>query len=218
MVLHRGVRAIKDVLKKTFLLDVVKYIRQRGELQHWRKSGRPVPPPHLLKQRTIKHYARRFGMRTLVETGTFLGDMIDATKGIFDRIFSIELDKTLYEHAKERFSRFDHISVVQGNSGQVLLDILADIQEPCLFWLDAHYSSGITARADLETPVVQELRYISEHSVTNHVVLIDDARFFVGKNDYPTLEELRDLIARNRPGWVLEVRDDIIRIHDVLET
>ena len=46
----------------------------------------------------------------------------------------------------------------------------------------------------------------------NHVILIDDARLFNGKNDYPTLNALRTYINQKKPNYVFQVNYDIIRI------
>jgi hypothetical protein len=51
------------------------------------------------------------------------------------------------------------------------------------------------------------------HSIPGHVALIDDARLFDGTDDYPTLDDLRRWLAERRPAWVMEVADDIIRLH-----
>jgi len=206
-------QSIKNGIKRTSVYYIIRAVNQKKDLRNWKKSGRPVPPPHLVKQRIVKEYARRFSMHTLIETGTYFGDMVYSTKDTFSRIFSIELDKALYERAKKRFSKFHHISIIQGDSSEMLPDILANITQPCLFWLDAHYSGGVTAKGKLETPSLLELHHILDHPIAEHVILIDDARCFVGKNDYPTIEDLRDFILKRRPGWVFYVKDDIIRIH-----
>jgi hypothetical protein len=49
--------------------------------------------------------------------------------------------------------------------------------------------------------------------VAGHVLLIDDARWFDGRAQYPTLEELRAKTALEYPGRITEVKDDIIRIY-----
>lgn len=185
---------------------------------YWEIKGKPVPPPHFLKQRIVKQYAKRFSFHTLLETGTFLGDMVYATRRTFSRILSIELDKTLYERAKQRFSAYDHISIIWGDSGELLPDILANIKQPCLFWLDAHYSGEKTTKGNIESPIMQELYHILGHSAVEHVILIDDARAFVGRNDYPTIRELQEFVSERRPNWAFEVKDDIIRIHKKLAT
>jgi hypothetical protein len=201
------------MIKRTFLYDIILQIWWRRELQCWQKKGKPVPPPHLVKQRTVKEYARRFSIRTLVETGTYQGDMVNATKNTFSKIFSVELNKTLYEQAKKKFAKFAHISIIQGNSSEVLPYILVEITQPCLFWLDAHYSGGVTVKGDIETPIMRELQLILAHALKEQVILIDDARLFVGQNDYPTLEQLRKFVFERLPGYVFEVENDIIRIH-----
>ena len=47
--------------------------------------------------------------------------------------------------------------IVQGDSGKVLSEILLEINEPAIFWLDGHYTAGITARGVKECPIFEEL-------------------------------------------------------------
>jgi len=94
-----------------------------------------------------------------------------------------------------------------------LPEILSSLKKPCLFWLDAHYSADSTIKGDVETPIAEELKAILHHSVQNHVILIDDARRFIGKNDYPTIKWLKDYVLKYRPDWSFEIENDIIRIH-----
>jgi len=83
-----------------------------------------------------------------------------------------------------------------------------------LFWLDAHWSGGSTAKGELETPIMQEIECILAHPLSaRHVLLIDDARCFVGQNDYPSLETLRKRILAAHADWLFEVQNDIIRTH-----
>ncbi len=204
---------VKKVVRRTRLYDGILFIRQRKAFREWGNRGRVPASPHLLKQSTVKEYGRRFSIDTLVETGTYLGEMLYATRGTFRKIVSVELDRVLYERAKKKFARYSHISIINGDSGELLSEILADIERPCLFWLDAHYSRGITGKGGVETPILQELHHILNHPVEDHVILIDDARLFVGRNDYPTLEQLENLIHDAHRDWAFEVEDDIIRIH-----
>jgi hypothetical protein len=182
------------------------------EWRIWERKQEPFPS-HSTKQKIVKEYAKRFAIHTMIETGTYLGEMVEGTMDTFSRIFSIELDHTLYEQAAAKFSRFKHISIFEGDSADVLPEILSDIKEPCLFWLDGHFSGGITARGKQDTPVVQELQAIFNHSIHNHIILVDDARLFTGDNSYPSLEELGDMIYEIHPDWIIKIREDIIRIH-----
>lgn len=139
--------------------------------------------------------------------------MLAANADSFDRLVSIELSPELFAKANERFSGVSKIELKYGNSAELLCEVLRDIREPCLFWLDAHYSGGITARGDIDTPIVKELRSILTHRIRNHVILIDDARCFGTMKDYPSISELDRLLTRHS-RWFrqLFVKDDIIRI------
>jgi hypothetical protein len=193
-------------------LPLYPWARDLKILLQWMLAGRPVPPPHLVKQRAIRGYAKKFSLPILIETGTYRGDMIDALKGDFERIYSIELGTELYLQAERRFADSKHIVLLQGDSGEILGDLLRRIDRPCVFWLDSHYSDADTARSSLVTPVRRELEHILSHPLAGrHVILIDDARLFTGEDDYPAMNGLRD-IMRGAGFEGFAVRDDIIRI------
>ena len=205
---------VRDAVKRTFIYGIYRQLRDKRVLRDWQARGRPAPPPQFVKQRTVKEYARRFHINTFIETGTYLGDMVDVCRNTFRRILSVEIDGQLYHLAKDRFRDQPHISIVHGDSADILPGILETITSPCLFWLDGHYSGGFTGRGKQDTPIRRELDCILDHSVSGHVILIDDARCFTGNNDYPTLEELRRMVAARELNRTYDVRDDIVRIHE----
>lgn len=149
----------KKLLKRTFLYLVWK-VNGRWDFMRWQLSGRQGQPPHLAKEHAVLQYASRYGCSILVETGTYLGDMVAAAKRHFTRIYSIELDPELYNQAVRRFARWPHILILPGDSAQVLSDLVNRLTGPTLFWLDGHFSQGITARGPIDTPIVQELEAI----------------------------------------------------------
>ena len=140
--------------------------------------------------------------------------MVRATKHTFQRIISIEINETLARKAQKKFSGYSHITIIQGDSSHVIKKVLDEVQKPCLFWLDSHFSGGLTAKGAGETPVMQELEHIFSHRIRNHVILIDDARCFNGEHGYPDIQELQDFVMTKRSGWICEVQHDIIRIHE----
>lgn len=77
--------------------------------------------------------------------------------------------------------------------------------------MDGHYSDGITARGEKDCPIYEELEAILGEKPMDHVLLIDDARCFVGQGDYPTIEALTAFVQRKRPHYQLAVKNDIIR-------
>jgi hypothetical protein len=195
---HKKIKETISARKKVFL---------------WKLKGKSVPPPHIVKQEIVKSYAKRFNVDVFIETGTWMGEMIDAVVNTFPKIISIEFDSVLAKEAQSKFSFHPHVKIIQGNSGEVLPEVMAAINEPCLFWLDAHYSGGVTAKGDLETPIAKELGTLLDHPCSDHVILIDDARKFTGNNNYPTIDELRKMIMAKRPDLIMQVKEDIIRIH-----
>ena len=189
------------------------WLRETKALILWKYSKQSGSPPHSIKQHIIKDYAKHFNIKVFVETGTYTGDMINAVKNYFSIIYSVELSKQLYQRASQRFRKNKNIMIVYGNSIEALPSILTNINQPTLFWLDAHYSGGNTAKAESETPIINELNLILNHKSINHVILIDDARCFIGKNDYPTINMLKNYILKIDNSWIIEIEMDIIRLY-----
>ena len=188
--------------------------KRRGiaELAEWERNDRSVPPPHIVKQRVLREYSKRFSLKILVETGTYLGDMVEAMREDFDRIYSIELSKDLYDQAKMRFKGVNNIELIHGDSSNELGRTLSKINQPILFWLDGHYSDGVTARGLKDTPIYEELHHIFNSKDFGHVIVIDDARCFGKFSNYPSIEELSNFIKSKRPNVDIVVQDDSIRI------
>lgn len=181
-------------------------------LKAWEAAGRPMPPPHAVKQRALRECARRHGLRIFVETGTYYGDMLAALKDDFDLLYSVELGGKLYRRAKRRFRGLDRIRLLRGDSGKKLARILEEIDGPALFWLDGHFSAGSTAKGDIDTPIMAELRLILQDRNRRHAIVIDDARCFGTDPSYPTLESLKDFVLSLRKDLEIAVQDDSIRI------
>jgi hypothetical protein len=185
---------------------------QRARLLWWIVRGRPLPPPPLVKQRTLLDYGQRYGLLTLIETGTYRGDSIWALRGSFSEIHSVEIDRALYEKAQQRFNGLEHVHLHVGDSGWVLSDLLSRIDGPALLFLDGHYSGGVTARGPLDTPIIAELDAALAPTGFDHVILIDDARCFRGEKGYPTLDEIRKATLARKPHLSITVSNDMIRI------
>ena len=202
-------------LKSTFLYACLRNfeVKRRGpkELATWEDTGHPVPPPHLVKQRALLEYAKRYGLRVLVETGTYYGDMVAAMKTHFDRIYSIELSAALYKLDVRRFRGERNIALIEGDSGVEIDKIINELKTPALFWLDGHYSGGNTARGEKDSPISEELHAVLSQGV-KHVILIDDARDFGFSPAYPTIEELSELVKAKREDFSVRVKNGIIRI------
>lgn len=182
----------------------------------WEEGGGGFPPSHLWKQKLIRQIASQNDLHCLVETGTYLGDMIYAMQDEFDVLYSIELSPHFYKMATKRFAGYRKVTLLEGDSGEVLKTLVPQIKSSALFWLDGHYSGGLTAKGAKECPIFEELRSVFS-SPFRHLVVIDDARLFVGKQDYPTIDELKAFVATQKPGIRLSVDDDAIILQPVAD-
>ena len=203
---------VKDILRDTRLYRGLTNWRESRAQREWERRGKTGAPPNCVKQATVASYARTYGVKVFIETGTFLGDMLYASREVFDRLESIELSPELCARSRKRLRDQRHIVIHEGDSKAVLPSILARLEVPALFWLDAHYSAGMTARGSIDTPISAELQYIFDHKVREHIILIDDARHFDGTHDYPSIPALRDAVQKMAPGRQFFVENDIIRI------
>lgn len=176
----------------------------------WALAGRPVPPPPLVKQRIVRSY-RRAGMRTFIETGTHTGEMVAAMLPYFDRLVSIELHPGLAEAARRRFGAEKKVAIMEGDSARLFKRALEEATSPALCWLDAHHTGGTSAGEGRDAPVISEIEAVLAHPLRGHIVLIDDARCFAGRDGFPSLQAVRERCAER--GGTFDVADDIIRWH-----
>ena len=174
-----------------------------------------MPPPPAAKERVIREHAQTYGLDVLVETGTYVGDMVAAMAGDFRDIYSIELSAPLHLIARARFAGCRTIHLARGDSSIELRRLLRGMRQPCLFWLDGHFCGGLTAGGSGSWPLLKELNAILSHPVAGHVVLIDDARYLRGDetgHDAPSLETIRAEILRFDTPRAVSVEDDIVRV------
>ena len=183
------------------------------QFREWQQQGYgyPVPAHRLVKETLIHQYQKQYGYRIFVETGTCHGHMVQAQLDRFDRIYSIELDQALHQAAVQKFADRQHVHLLQGDSGKVLAQVLNKLEQPAIFWLDAHFSGGVTAKGDKNTPVIEEVEMILEQQHLDHVILIDDARSFYRIKDYPTVQALVERVKQKAPRYRFKLNDDCIQ-------
>lgn len=91
---------------------------------------------------------------------------------------------------------------------------------PTLFYLDGHWSSGVTGRGASDCPIIPELDAIFARGNHDDVVLIDDARLFCagrvndgGGDPWPDVSTLQELFCARYPDWLFDLRDDMFIAH-----
>lgn len=184
---------------------------QARRYRQWIKRGKPMPPPHKVKQQVLQNLGKTYSLTTLVETGTLVGDMIYAMRNNFSFIYSIEVYRPLFERAVKRFRRLEKVAILNGDSGVVLAELVNRLNQPTLFWLDGHYSGEGTGKGEGDTPIYKELEAIFGLKI-RFVVAIDDARLFGTDPAYPDLGDLTDFVHSRGDNLKLFVENDIIQI------
>jgi hypothetical protein len=198
------------LLQRTPFYGAYKAIGHYPDYWYWILRGRPERSPHLLKQKVVREYGERYQLTTLVETGTYYGEMVAAMKRQFSRIYSIEFVPELAERAQKKFARDAHIKIFCGDSKAVMPEVLALLTAPALVWLDAGYYGWVGKKED-EQRLSAELDMILAHPYP-HIVLLDDARGLTGKDGYPSVSEVKQHIESKFPTRSVEVQHDILRI------
>lgn len=146
---------------------------------------------------------------TFVETGTYFGKTTQQLAKVCDQVITVEIDQVLYERAVDLFRDDNRVTVLQGDSADVLPKVLAELDRPALFWLDGHFSGGVTG-GPKEPPILSELEALLQHPIKDHIIVIDDARLFRGRGGYPRLKTIAAMLQGT--GYVMVIQFDLIRI------
>ena len=145
-----------------------------------------------------------------IETGTFMGDTAELLALEAKVVYTIEPDRALFEKAETRFHGNPRIHVIHGLSEEIFPSLLPTLSGSINFWLDGHFSGGITHQGPSDCPVREELLSI-ENNLARYdrvTVLIDDIRCFDPSipeyADYPDVNFLVDWARKNNLYWHIE--------------
>jgi hypothetical protein len=163
--------------------------------------------------------------KDLVETGTYLADTTLWAAQHFDRVISIEADPKLYEGAKRRLALCTNVDVQLGRSQEILSVLARKLSQPALIWLDAHLCGGDipVAGKDQECPLLEEIAAI-DSGTTQHLILIDDARYFLNRppppykhEHWPSAGAVIKQLQEKYDSYISIIDDVIIRLPIALQ-
>jgi hypothetical protein len=179
----------------------------RGFAQ-WRQRDYAAPSPHAIKQATILRNG--YPNATWVETGTYMGQTTRLLTKHAKHVFSLEPEPKLFANAAKYFKSYGNVEILNGTSEAVLPSLLPKLTGEVNFWLDGHYSAGVTYQGQQDTPVLDELKTIEQNLSRFKAVcvLVDDLRCFDPENPayagYPSLDALVDWARSNNLKWHIE--------------
>ena len=198
--------SIKDADKE---MNVHKDLDDKNNVyRDWANREFAAPSPNFVKQKVLL----RNGLpnATWVETGTYLGDTTDVLSKVAKMVYSIEPEPTLFSKAEQKFRNTSNVKIINGLSEDVFPKLLPTISGNICFWLDGHYSEGITFKGPQDTPIMDELAVIGPNitKTSKIVVMVDDIRCFDPKNPefsaYPPVDLLVDWARKNNLTWHIE--------------
>jgi hypothetical protein len=112
-----------------------------------------------------------------IETGTMNGDTIFEVEPYFDKLYTIEFSEYYYNNTKNKYNG-NKINFLLGDSSIVFNDLLPNINDKCIFFLDGHWSSGDTGHSEKDCPLNEEITHINNLFKHEAIIIIDDFRLF----------------------------------------
>jgi hypothetical protein len=171
-------------------------------------------PTELVSQLTIQ-----FDVKNFVETGTYYGDTAIWASKYFENVLTIEYSKELYDHTRIKYQNIDNINFLFGDSRTQLNKLITSLDSPAIFWLDAHWSGGLTYGENDQCPLLEEINIIN-NSQFEHFILIDDARLFTSApqppqriDQWPNVSEIVDALrSKSSDKYIVIIEDVIIAV------
>ena len=114
------------------------------------------------------------GCINFVETGTAGScGLSHAMKVGFDNYYSVDINETHFNNAMYIFEECDNVTLSVGDSWEALKVWLKEIDDKCIFWLDAHPDNP-SEKTIPNQIITAELEEIKKHSFKEHTILVDD--------------------------------------------
>jgi hypothetical protein len=200
------------------LLNLIRFYSLKDLYSWWRRDF-TENSPFFIKKRVLSRNS--FG-GYWIETGTYFGQMTRHLSKIGSQVWTIEPEFGLLENAKKLSKNFHNITYIYGTSEAVLnntVSTVLNVTKDINFWLDGHYSEGLTFKGDSDTPIKFELEVISsfKQAFSNITIFIDDVRCFEKTDhkyrDYPTLNFLVEWANLNKFDW--KITHDILILKNI---
>lgn len=177
------------------------------DLPGWERWGRHTAPIRQVKEYHLKKIAKDYRLKTFVETGTRGGATLQCMVPFCTKLHSVEVVKEAFERVKRRMAGEKKVHLYLGDSGKVLAKIIPKLNQPTLFWLDAH--------SETDNPILEELTVILDwynaHPLS-HVLVIDDLRCFGTHKAYPSMQDVESLVLKKVPSAKIDYKFDSFRI------
>lgn len=188
--------------------SVVKFLKTAKQSREWRSRSYSSPAPQNVKESVLLKYSL---LNTQwIETGTYLGHTTQFLAKMAPKVYTVEPSEQLHKKAKQALKSIPQIECILGTSEDVFPDLLPKLNGNCNFWLDGHFSAGVTFKGKSVCPVMEELAAIGENlpRLGEVVIFIDDVRLFCDIADrdpeYPSIDALAKWAIEKNLAWTIE--------------
>ena len=150
--------------------------------------------------------AKKHGLRTFVETGTWHGDSARWASARFERVITIEIIEEYF--LRNDFGLYPNVCAYNDDSRAIMPLVIATVATPTLFWLDAHWTGHPDYKEEYgKCAVIEEIETINKSRIEGHAIMVDDVRLF------PSLmrvepSEVIDLLS-NKGARKVTIKDDV---------
>ena len=151
----------------------------------------------------------KFGISTIVETGTHEGKSTQLLSTLFDRVYSCELYWDRYVHYYTELLKNNKVKLIKGSSANVLPDIFDEIgNDKFILYLDAHESDSL--------PLRDELQIVADYGFKPVIIIHDWDLHITGLTIEPhnytiCLEYVKDKLELiyGVDGYIFERQDEL---------
>lgn len=157
---------------------------------------------------------KEFRYKNFIETGTYLGNTAIWASDYFETIYTIEINHEISQKAFFNAREKQNINFIIGDSSKELGVISSSLKGPNIYWLDGHWCQEVP-KISFECPLINELNSIVARP--DDLILIDDARFFMGvvpfphdSSNWPRIDEVLLMLRSKYPEHRIVIDLDII--------
>ena len=189
-------------------------------IAYFRNSSIIDIPPEWIKRSILLKTIKYKNIKNFIETGTFLGETSILVAENVEEVYTCELSKPIYEKflmklnqvKKESLEKINHYN----NDSLEFLKIINEksilSKSNTLFWLDSHYSGGLT-EGKRKCPLLKEINYILKNISSDSIILVDDIHNMNGLLGYPTISQIKKLINSLDLGFNFQIYSNILFIY-----
>lgn len=167
-----------------------------------------------IPRQLISTIQENFKYRNFIETGTYMGATSIWASSLFEKVYTIEVNPKLSSQAAMNANGKSNIRFIHGDSATELGKVSENLEGSSLYWLDGHWCGGVE-KLTHECPLMHELNVITIKE--QDIILIDDARFFMGivpaphkPEEWPRIDEVISALKLKYPAHAIIIEYDII--------